>query len=100
MPDRGNELSGAIRAAVQEALSLGATFMDVRQLVERLSLNQLFDLVKHQRQVAEPTDDHPRPHNDKARRPTPSAPDPISEIDRFRSVSIDTDRGRRRAIGI
>ena len=67
MPDRGNELSGAIRAAVQEALSLGATFMDVRQLVERLSLNQLFDLVKHQRQVAEPTDDHPRPHNDKAR---------------------------------
>jgi hypothetical protein len=33
--------------------------MDVRQLVERLSLNQLFDLVKHQRQVAEPTDDPP-----------------------------------------
>ena len=59
MPDRGNELSGAIRAAVQEALSHGATFMDVRQLVERLSLNQLFDLVKHQRQVAEPTDDPP-----------------------------------------
>jgi hypothetical protein len=31
--------------------------MEVRQLVERLSLNQLFDLVKHQRH--EPTDDPP-----------------------------------------